>query len=381
VLQDRYRIDRLLGEGGMSWVYLGHHLLLEHPVAIKVIKPLYADPGEAREHAEQLRLEAGIMAKLDHPNLVRAFDMFNHGQDSVLILEMVEGRNLDEVAELAPKPISERRVLTWTAQILDALEYLHSQQPPVIVRDLKPGNVMLGKDGRIRLIDFGLAKRMDKQGSGTRAFVRGMGSEGYAPLEQYAQASTDGRSDLYAVGATMVFLLTKTVPPSASLRIADETPLVDPRTINPSVTAATWSAIQALLALRADDRPPNVAAARRMLELPAPRQMPPESAPLSTPAPSPASAPRAPGKRCVVCDVMLSVTVKHGIEVDFCRECGGVWLDRGELGRLVDMGREGAVSAPAYQPSPRRSASLQGTDKLLRAGLYKVWKVLEELFD
>lgn len=267
VLQHRYRIDRLLGEGGMSWVYQGHHLMLEHPVAIKVIKPLFTDPNEAREHAEQLRVEAGIMAKLDHPNLVRAFDMFRHGEESVLVLEMVEGRNLDEVAQLAPKPISERRVLAWTAQILDALEYLHSQDPPVIVRDLKPGNVMLGKDGRIRLIDFGLAKRMDRQGSGTRAFVRGMGSEGYAPLEQYAQASTDARSDLYAVGATMYFLLTKQAPPPASLRIADEAPLADPRRVNPSVTPAVWAGIESLLALRADGRPANAAQARRALGL------------------------------------------------------------------------------------------------------------------
>jgi serine/threonine-protein kinase len=430
VLENRYRIDRLLGEGGMSWVYRGHHLLLQHPVAVKVIKPLYSDPAQAREHSQQLRVEAGIMARLDHPNLVRAFDMFEHGDQSVLILEMLEGRNLDEVAELAPKPISERRVLAWTAQILDALEYLHSQDPPVIVRDLKPGNVMLGKDGRIRLIDFGLAKQMDQQGAGTRAFVRGMGSEGYAPLEQYAQSSTDGRSDLYALGATMYFLLTKIVPPPASLRIADEAQLVDPRTINPSVTSGTWSAILALLALRADDRPADAATARRALELPGPRDVAPESQPLPT-----APVARAPGKRCATCDLLLRPSIHHGVEVDCCRECGGVWLDRGELGRLVQIGRGAEPSGAGFsQPARARGSSFPGTDDLsrplntdfldrqshsgdsrrfdsrddsrdrsrasegqryqqyghrrrsrgeeaLRGGLYRVWKVLEELLD
>jgi serine/threonine protein kinase len=343
VLQHRYRVDRLLGEGGMSWVYQGHHLLLEHPVAIKVIKPLYVDPREARQHAEQLRVEASIMARLDHPNLVRAFDMFQHGEESVLVLEMVEGRNLDEVAQLAPKPISERRVLAWTAQILDALEYLHSQDPPVIVRDLKPGNIMLGKDGRIRLIDFGLAKRMDSQGSGTRAIVRGMGSEGYAPLEQYAQASTDARSDLYAVGASMYFLLTKRVPPAASLRVADESPLADPREINPTVSVPVWTAMQRLLAVRPAGRPANAAAARQELGLSSVR---------STGSQTSAPAQRAPGKRCACCDLLLDPRIREGIEVDVCRDCGGVWLDRGELEQLMRLGRE-ALTRSDRGPSGR----------------------------
>ncbi len=403
VLQDRYRIDRLLGEGGMSWVYRGHHLLLEHAVAVKVIKPLYADPQEAREHVEQLRVEAGIMARLEHPNLVRALDLFHHGDDSVLILEMVEGRNLDEVAQLAPKPIAQRRVLAWTAQILDALEYLHSQEPPVIVRDLKPGNIMLGKDGRIRLIDFGLAKRMDKQGSGTRAFVRGMGSEGYAPLEQYAQASTDARSDLYAVGATMYFLLTKVVPPPASLRVADEAALADPRVSNPTVTATVWSAMQSLLSLRPDGRPSNAAEARKALGIATAAEPTRESVSLPNV--------RGPRRRCVSCQALLHANVKQGIEVDVCRECGGVWLDRGELERLMELGREALSPSPQRRrdftfqgPTPpdrgleerghrsrnddrgsgrrllyRSQQRRQEESEPLRKGLKKLWNLLEDL--
>lgn len=394
VLENRYRIDRMLGEGGMSWVYRGHHLLLEQPVAVKVVKPLYSNPAEAKAHAEQLRVEAAIMARLDHPNLVRAFDMFMHGQESVLILEMVEGRNLEEVAKLAPKPIAERRVLAWAGQVLDALEYLHSQKPPVIVRDLKPGNIMLGQDGRIRLIDFGLAKHMDAQGSGTRAIVRGMGSEGYAPLEQYASANTDGRSDLYALGATMYFLLTKLDPPPATLRVADQKHLADARQINPSLREETWRVIQDLMGLRPDDRPPNAHVAREALGLQAQRPartLQSASAPLS---------PRAPGKRCACCDTLLHPVMTEGVEIDCCKECGGVWLDRGELGRLVEIGRHGP-------PLPAGSAGLQGDTRQentlrqvgarrsafdrsgrtqhksepARTGLLRVWRMLEDLFD
>lgn len=414
VLQGRYRIDRLLGEGGMSWVYRGHHLLLEQAVAIKVIKPLYTDPEEARQHAEQLRVEAAIMARLDHPNLVRAFDMFAQGDEWVLVLEMVEGRNLEQVAELAPKPISERRVLAWTAQVLDALEYLHAQQPPVIVRDLKPGNIMLARDGRIRLIDFGLAKRMDSQGSGTRAIVRGMGSEGYAPLEQYAHTSTDARSDLYAVGATMYFLLTKKVPPSAAVRVSDAKPMLDPRSINPSVSAPVWAGIQALLALRADDRPPNAAAARQVLGLPA-RAPSAVEAPEVAPAGLSSSAP-AKGKRCAGCDLLLRPYSRDGVEIDVCPDCGGIWLDRGELERLVDLGRdvepppfrydsggdsdvledrsrrepsrfsqasESQRSAGGSQASSRASdrGRRREPDEGFTRGLYKVWKLLARVLD
>lgn len=411
VLQDRYRIDRLLGEGGMSWVYRGHHLLLEQPVAIKVIKPLYDDPEEARQHAEQLRVEAAIMARLDHPNLVRAFDMFQHGDEWVLVLEMVDGRNLDQVAQLAPKPISERRVLAWTAQVLDALEYLHSQQPPVIVRDLKPGNIMLARDGRIRLIDFGLAKRMDSQGSGTRAIVRGMGSEGYAPLEQYAHTSTDARSDLYAVGATMYFLLSKKIPPSAAVRVADSNPLPDPRPLNPTLTGPVWEGMQALLALRADDRPANVAAARQALGLSARVLAEAESTPAH---PLPAAA--ASGKRCAGCDLLLRPQTRDGVEIDVCPDCGGIWLDRGELERLVELGREDGTdgfgepsrdstdsddlercdkaatrlsSRPQPAPERRSHSGVRHADKRSRSepeqgftgGLYKVWKLLERMLD
>lgn len=379
ILQERYRVDRLLGEGGMSWVYRAHHLLLQQAVALKVIKPLGGSPTEQQDHAEQLCLEAGLIARLDHPNLVRAFDLFKHDGLPVLVLEMVDGRDLEQVAELAPKQISERRVLHWGAAILDVLEYLHAQEPPIIVRDLKPKNVMLDRNGRIRLIDFGLAKETS---SGTRAFVRGMGSEGYAPLEQYAQKSTDARADLYAFGATLYFLLTKLAPPPASLRVSEDAPLQDIREINSTVSRQTWTVIQRLLALRADDRPSSAAEVRELLlgleveELEAPQPV---------------------GRRCPQCRLLLQAERHQGVDVDLCRECGGIWLDRGELGRLVELGREAVPKREERRPdspSPpdhtddlsRKLRYRNDTDDLKkrkewRSPTYIVWKILKELFD
>lgn len=408
LLQDRYRVDRLLGEGGMSWVYLAHHVLLEQPVALKVLKPLYLDPVQAQEHIDQLRFEASVMARLDHPYLVRAFDMFMHQQQPVLVLEMVDGRNFEALVKLAPKPIAERRVLRWIAQALDALEYLHGQNPPIIVRDLKPGNIMLARDGRVRLIDFGLAKRMDQQGGGTRAFARGMGSTGYAPLEQYTQASTDARSDLYALGATLYFLLTKSDPPPASHRVADEVPIPDPRLLNPSVSERTWNAIQELMAIRPQGRPVDVRAARELLGLPSPEAA---SRTLSNQEEQPdrAWSERASGKRCAGCGCLLRAQEKHGVEIDVCRECGGVWLDRGELESLLALADTDESDANSAQDSDRldsdsldsdelegaprkdRGSSSEGKRKpkkldkdskpLWNSGLAKVWQVLKELLD
>lgn len=391
ILQERYRVDRLLGEGGMSWVYRAHHLLLQQAVALKVIKPLGGAPTEQRDHAEQLCVEAGLIARLDHPNLVRAFDLFKHDGLPVLVLEMVDGRDLEQVAELAPKQISERRVLHWAAAILDALEYLHAQEPPVIVRDLKPKNVMLDRNGRIRLIDFGLAKETS---TGTRAFVRGMGSEGYAPLEQYAQKSTDARADLYAFGATLYYLLTKLAPPPASLRVSEDAPLQDIRKINSTVSRQTWTVIQRLLALRPDDRPSNAVEVRGLLGLDeVEKEAPPEL-----------------GRRCPQCRLLLQAERHQGVDVDLCRECGGIWLDRGELGRLVELGREAVPKGQERKtgrPSPpdhtddlsgklrhnddtddlsRKLRYRDDTDdrknrKDWRSPTYIVWKILKELFD
>ncbi|MGE0489673.1 MAG: protein kinase [Vulcanimicrobiota bacterium] len=359
VLQDRYRIDKLLGEGGMSYVYLAHHLQLDRPVALKVVKLLYADPNEARQHAEQLQVEARIMARLDHPNLARVLDMFLEGNIPVLVMELITGRDLEQTAILAPKPIAQRRVMAWARQLLDVLEYLHTQEPPVIVRDLKPSNVMLGHDGRLRLIDFGLAKMASGQG-GTRAIVRGMGSEGYAPLEQYAKASTDARSDLYAFGATLYFMLTDEVPPPASLRVAHGAPVKDPRIINDSVTQDLWTAIEKLMALNPDERPPTAAEARRLLGLDE-------------------GKPDDGRRRCVQCSTTLTTVVRRGVEIDRCPECGGVWLDKGELSRLTETGKPQSLPRPAaLGPAPKKRPRKVDSDELETKSL---WQSLLEFLD
>ncbi|MEW6280823.1 MAG: protein kinase [Candidatus Eremiobacterota bacterium] len=308
LLQRRYRIEELLGQGGMSQVYLATHLGLARRVAIKMLQQLSRDPKEQWKFVERFQEEARILAALNHPNLAAIMDLFMDQQLPYLVMEFIQGRTLEAIVELAPRRLSQRRVLAWAAQLLDVLEYVHSRNPPVIVRDLKPANVMLGEDNRLRLIDFGLA-RLLTPGGRTQAIVKGMGSEGYAPLEQYGRATTDQRTDIYGLGGTLFFLLSGQHPPEAPSRVGQPDPPVPED--NPTVTREVWSAILKLMALYPHERPQNVAEARALLGL------------------------TSSEHRCVNCGARLHSELREGIGVESCPACGGCWLDRGEFEKLT----------------------------------------------
>lgn len=341
LLQRRYRIERLLGEGGMSQVYLATHLGLDRQVAVKMLQQLSPDPAEQWRFVEQFQEEARILATLDHPNLAAIMDLFMDQQMPYLVMEFIEGRTLEQIVELAPRRLSQRKVLEWTGQLLDVLEFLHTRTPPVIVRDLKPANVMLGADNRLRLIDFGLAKLMTP-GSRTKAIVSGMGSEGYAPLEQYGGGGTDQRTDLYSLGATMYFLLSGKHLDEAPLRVGN------PRLLrpddNPTLTDQVWNGLCKLLELYPQNRPANVAEARALLGV--------------TAAHPPNLAVSMPGRRCLSCAALLRTMQRSSVLLETCPNCGGVWLERLELEKLLNNAFPAVPAPPPPSPaaSKRRSS-------------------------
>jgi eukaryotic-like serine/threonine-protein kinase len=263
ILAQRFAIEKLIGEGGMGKVYRARHTRLNKTVAIKALLVQNGTPKEAQERVIQFENEAQILAGLSHPALVQVLDFFEHDGTHYLVMEFVEGKTLNDVVRLAPKPISERRVLQWADETLDVLEYLHTQKPPVILKDLKPDNVMLTETGKLKVIDFGIAKRLTASG-GTMDIAKGVGTEEYAPLEQYGQGSTDQRSDLYSLGAMLYFLLTKQSPMPAWQRATTGDPLPDASQYNPTVSSNTAKALQCLTGLFPQDRPPDVAAARKL---------------------------------------------------------------------------------------------------------------------
>ncbi len=254
VLQGQYRILKVLGIGGMGAVYLAEdQQLFGKQWAIKELIDSFTNPQERAAAWQQFEQEARILVSLDHPNLPKIVRYFSEQGRLYLVMEYIDGRTLEEILEQTPGFLSEAQVVDWARQICDVLDYLHSRVPPVIFRDLKPSNIMLGRDNRIRLIDFGIARLFDPR---KQTDTLKMGTHGYAPPEQYAGLGrTDGRSDLYGLGATMYHLLTNQVPVDSVQRILPQpTQLVPPRGLNPSLTSGVEQVILTAMNEHPDQR-------------------------------------------------------------------------------------------------------------------------------
>ena len=265
LLQKRYQIMKHVARGGMGNVYMAQHVRLLKTVAIKELLRVTNTLDKQRQFEEQFHREAQLLGGLDHRNLASVSDYFEERGNHYLVMEYVEGRTLHEVVGLAPRPIAERRVLVWAGELLDVLDYLHTRTPPVIVRDLKPDNIMLSStDRHLRLIDFGIAKTLDPK-VGTQPIVKGMGTEAYAPLEQYGGATTDARSDLYSLGGTLYFLMSGHEPVPAWKRGSRGESLADLRALNDTVSARTWQVVQHLTELHPDRRPSSARLVKQAL--------------------------------------------------------------------------------------------------------------------
>ncbi len=215
ILQGRYRIVRQLGQGGMGAVYEAIDQRLDTTVALK--ETLFAD----ERLRKQFEREARLLARLHHPALPRVSDHFSEGDGQFLVMQFIPGDDLAEKMARKRGPFPADQVLTWADQLLDALDYLHTQDPQIVHRDIKPQNLKLTPRGQIILLDFGLAKGQagDISRVTTSASIFGY-TPNYAPLEQIQGLGTDSRSDLYSLGATLYHLMTGVKPPDALSRAA-----------------------------------------------------------------------------------------------------------------------------------------------------------------
>jgi len=258
ILKERYRIVKLLGQGGFGAVYRAWDIVLERPCAVKE----NLDPRPAAER--QFQREAKILARLDHPNLPDVKDYFViPGQGQYLVMDFVEGDDLEELLARSGGKLAEEQAVGYAVQVCRALEYLHSQNPPVIHRDIKPANIKVAPNGQIKLVDFGIAKALDST-MGTLSGAQAA-TPGYAPFEQYGQEPTDARSDVYSLGATLYTLLTGQPPLESIARVKGRT-LVNPSQLNPRLSAYREAAILKALELHPDQRFQSAAEFRMALE-------------------------------------------------------------------------------------------------------------------
>jgi serine/threonine protein kinase len=200
LLNSRYQTEKQLRKGGMAIITLARDIETGSYCIIKT--PRYDTPHDTTINIEKLTLEATVLRQLNHPNIVKYLDMFTHDNILHLVVEYIEGDNLFDV--FSRKPADESRVIKWGEQILDALDHIH--RFGLIHRDVNPGNIMLKRDDKVVIIDFGAAKPVVQGGS---TVVK---TPGFEVPEQVATAYADERSDLFGVGGTLFYLLTSTPP-------------------------------------------------------------------------------------------------------------------------------------------------------------------------
>ena len=249
VLQDRYRIIGTLGVGGFSSVYQARDMRFANVTklcALKEMVNLAPDPKIREITTRTFEREASILATLDHPSVVSVHDYFSEGDRSYLVLEFIRGKDLESLLTEETEIYAQEMVLDWALQICKVLSYLHGHKPnPIVFRDMKPSNVMLDPHGRIRLIDFGIAKLFQSEEKNTT-----IGTEGYAPPEQYrGEASPAG--DVYGFGATLHHLLTRQDPRLEPPFSFQERPI---HAVNPDVSPAFEQVIMRCVSYNASER-------------------------------------------------------------------------------------------------------------------------------
>lgn len=209
VIDGKYEILTEIGRGGMSIVYLAMDKRLNKQWAVKEIRKRGRDEND-NIVVNSLIAEANLMKRLDHPSFPRIVDIIDTGETIYIVMDYIEGESLDKILKEYGAQ-SEDLVIEWAKQLCDALSYLHSQDPPIIYRDMKPGNIMLKPDGNLKIIDFGIAREF-KEGSFADTTI--LGTSGYAAPEQYGSRQSDQRTDIYGLGMTLHHLLTGIDPRS-----------------------------------------------------------------------------------------------------------------------------------------------------------------------
>ncbi|MDQ2997472.1 MAG: serine/threonine-protein kinase [Chloroflexota bacterium] len=281
----RYYITRVIKAGGQGSVFetIGDDGKV---YAVKEMIDNFTNPKDRTEAVDRFEAEAKMLRRLSHVRIPKVYADFKDEERQYLAMEYVRGEDMEEVIRKHPGGLPEQQVLEWADEICDVLGYLHNHKPePIIFRDMKPSNVMIEPDGKVKLIDFGIAKVFQRAERGTQ-----IGTPGYAPPEQYQGLATV-ESDIYALAATLHHMLTGRDP-------RDEPPFSFPPVygLKPTISKRTSEALQKALQMNPDDRFQSIGEFGAALRPPAPQVRVSQSTTVLTPQPQ-VAAPAAPATR------------------------------------------------------------------------------------
>jgi outer membrane protein assembly factor BamB/tRNA A-37 threonylcarbamoyl transferase component Bud32 len=236
----------------MGAVYRARDLHFPNVIKLVAVKEMVIQARDALVRSTIVRnfeREANLLATLDHPAIPRIYDYFTYNERSYLILEFVNGKDLEAILNESDGSIQEKRIVQWGVELCDVLHYLHTHKPePIIFRDMKPSNVMINHHGHVILVDFGIAKPFEGGQKGTM-----IGTEGYSPPEQY-RGEANQLADIYALGATLHHLLTQRDPRLEPPFSFGERPI---RKINPDISLELETVVNTALQYSPDDRFPS----------------------------------------------------------------------------------------------------------------------------
>lgn len=259
-LVNRYLIQDVVGIGGMGSVYRARDLHFPSVVKLVAVKEMInmaPDPLVRKTIVQNFEREANLLATLTHPSIPRIYDYFSNDDRSYLVLEFVNGKDLEAIINETDGFLPEEQVLGWAVELCDVLNFLHTHKPdPIIFRDMKPSNVMINQHGHVVLVDFGIAKPFQAGQKGTM-----IGTEGYSPPEQYRGEATQ-LADIYALGATLHHALTRRDPRLEPPFSFAERPI---RKINPAVSVEMELVVNTALQYNPADRFPDAAAMKEAL--------------------------------------------------------------------------------------------------------------------
>ena len=202
-----YRIEKLIGEGGMGNVYLGVHTHIGRKVAIKALNPNLAKNPDLKE---RFKNEASTLSQLHHPNIVSLYDYVETDLGIFLVMEYVEGKQLDDYIQTVTGPIPENKVIPMFCQILDGVSYAHQRN--VIHRDIKPSNIIITTDGKVKILDFGIAKIISDTSHKLTKTGTKLGTVLFMSPEQVKGIQLDKRTDIYSLGITLFQAITGKSP-------------------------------------------------------------------------------------------------------------------------------------------------------------------------